>query len=67
MNYEVRINASTKTDPVAEMFDWTEEHNMKCEYNVLHSESTFGRPLISGFVFSFENEDDAAAFKLRWV
>lgn len=67
MNYKVRINASTKTDSVSEMLGWTEEHNMKCECKILHSESAFGRPLIAGFDFTFENEDDAAAFKLRWV
>lgn len=36
-------------------------------YKVLHSENTFGRGIIYGFKISFITEEDAVAFKLRWI
>ena len=32
-----------------------------------HSGNAFGRALIYGFTFTFQNEEDAMAFKLRWL
>lgn len=46
---------------------WCKENDIIIlSYNVLHSENVFDRAIIYGFIFSFENMEDATAFKLRW-
>lgn len=61
----IPIKSSAK---IGEMMDWSESEELGLLYTKpKHSEGDFGRPIIYGFTFVFDNEEDATAFKLRWL
>ena len=65
--YVVRIPVSSCSSP-ADMCDWTIEHGLECvQWQAMHTENAFGRGKVVGFSFVFTCEEDAAAFKLRWM
>lgn len=59
---------TTSQGDVSAMCEWTKENNIKCRsLTPIHTENMFGRDLTVGFFFYFNNEEDATAFKLRWL
>ena len=53
---------------VSAMCEWIEESNIECRtLSPRHTENMFGRGHTVGFTFYFECEEDATAFKLRWL
>ena len=66
LEYVVRVPVSSCSS-AADMCEWTEEHEIKCIWRALHTENAFGRGYVVGFNFLFESEEDATAFKLRWL
>lgn len=66
MDFVVFIPTESSSD-LGAMMEWATEQQIKMiRANVKHSEHAFGRPIIYGFFFEFENIEDALAFKLRW-
>ena len=50
------------------MCDWLGENGIReVIIKTNHSENAFGRALVFGFTFAFQAEEDAMAFKLRWL
>ena len=66
IEYIVRVPI-TSCSSASEMCEWTKEHKIECVWRPLHTENAFGRGFIVGFNFVFVNEEDAIAFKLRWL
>ncbi len=59
---------TTSEGDVSAMCEWIKENNIECRsLTPRHSENMFGRGLTVGFFFYFDNEEDAIAFKLRWL
>jgi len=53
---------------LAAMMEWAAEQDIIVNQAVArHSENAFGRPITYGFTFEFNVEEDATAFKLRWL
>lgn len=53
---------------VSAMCEWIRENDIECKsITPRHTENMFGRGHIVGFIFYFENERGAIAFKLRWL
>lgn len=50
-----------------DMIEWAKEQNIIERLVIKNREGVFGRAMIHGFVFVFETEIDATAFKLRWL
>jgi len=49
------------------MMEWSTEQGIKIKSaRARHSDNDFGRSMIYGYAFYFDDEDDAVAFKLRW-
>lgn len=56
------------SEKIGKMMDWAEEEEIGLLYTQpMHSESAFGRAIVYGFTFVFDNEEGATAFKLRWL
>jgi hypothetical protein len=52
---------------ISDAMIWCVDNNILItRHKMLHSENTFGRGIIYGCNFYFTNNEDAAAFKLRW-
>ena len=63
---EVFVNGKKKF--VDQAITWCADNNILLEkYKPVHTENDFGRAGIIGFNFYFSREEDAVAFKLRWV
>ena len=53
---------------VNEMMEWLEDQSIKLIHaSPRHSDNVFGRAMIYGYAFFFTTEEDATAFKLRWL
>ncbi len=64
---KVYIPISSETD-VSAMCEWTKENDIECKtLSPRHTENMFGRGYTIGFYFYFNKEEDATAFKLRWL
>ncbi len=64
--FVVRISV-TSCSSASDMCEWAEEHSINCTWRALHTDGAFGPGRVIAFHFLFENETDAAAFKLRWM
>lgn len=50
-----------------EATEWCKDNNIAIlRYDIFHSENSFDRAMIYGFMFYFDDAEDATAFKLRW-
>lgn len=69
MSLKIEVYIPIKSpSKVGEMMDWAEEEELELLHTKAnHSEGAFGRAIIYGFTFVFDNEEDATAFKLRWL
>lgn len=65
-SYTIIIPKTSCSDPSA-MCVWAEENDIPCTWKTMHSGNAFGRAVITGFAFCFNDEDAATAFKLRWL
>lgn len=58
----------TSQPDISVMCEWIKENDVECRSLApKHTENVFGRGYTVGFTFYFENEEDAIAFKLRWL
>lgn len=58
----------TSEGDISIMCEWIKENNIECvRLTPRHTENMFGRGYTVGFSFYFEYEEDATAFKLRWL
>ena len=58
----------TSEGDISIMCEWIKENNIECvRLTPRHTENMFGRGHTVGFTFYFEYEEDATAFKLRWL
>ena len=63
----IEVYVESDTFIIDNALEWCNENSLSIlKYEQKHSENTFGRAIIYGFVFFFLNEEDATAFKLRW-
>jgi len=68
MDLDVEVKIIEKEFKLSDSLSWCEESNISIvNYKTLHSENAFGRAIIHGFKFKFLSEEDAIAFKLRWI
>ena len=65
--FEVYISLPS-SGGLAEMMEWAADQDVIVKQAIpRHSENAFGRPITYGFTFEFDSEEDATAFKLRWL
>ena len=63
----VKVYVKNEALIVDNALGWCKENNITIiEYKHRHFGNDFGRDIIYGVDFYFNNEEDATAFKLRW-
>jgi len=64
----IKVSVGSDTNLVDNSIIWCKENNINFEkYEPIHKSNKFDRDIIVGFIFYFLAEEDAFAFKLRWV
>lgn len=63
----IPVKSCSNSESVYDMCEWTKEHNIRCIWRTRHTEGNFGRAVLVDFAFIFASENDAMAFKLRWL
>lgn len=63
MNTEIQFCLSRDTQEDEKMLKWIEEYILKGTWSIHYS---FISDLVI-IIFVFDNEEDAVAFKLRWI
>lgn len=64
----VFIHVNIGTNFIDQAVTWCAKNNIMLDkYVPIYFKNTFGGAMITGFDFYFTNEEDAVAFKLRWL
>ena len=65
--FNVELITDNEIDLISK-FEWAEDNGIDViDYELKYNRNTHGRDLIYSVIYSFVNEDDAAAFKLAWL
>lgn len=69
LKYEVFVPMSllTSAQKSYDMCQWAKDHKIYCELFPEQKQNAFGRYQFVGYCFRFIHEEDAVAFKLRWL
>ncbi len=64
----IKVSIDGEKKFIDQAIKWCKENDIKWEkYEPIHEKNWIGREIIKGFYFYFNNEEDAMAFKLRWI